>query len=147
MLTLKERLEEVMDAKEWAHADVMRISGMTSSVVSQWRGKGDKEIKSIAKIEAVLRLQKESGYSAVWIATGKGPKFAADCDWFPDPANPFRSSGRRREWPFPKIPVERWWRLSEVARAEVQGFALGVAASEEPGGLGGVPPAASPGSR
>jgi hypothetical protein len=76
MATLKERLEEVMDAMGWEHRDVMRASGQTSSVVSQWLGKGSKEIKSIGKLEAVLGIERESGYSALWVGKGLGPKMA-----------------------------------------------------------------------
>lgn len=74
MTSLTERLREVMDACAWEHADVMRISGETSSVVSQWLGKGSKEIKSIGKISAALNLAAASGYAPLWIAKGQGPK-------------------------------------------------------------------------
>ena len=76
MATLKERLEEVMQAKGWEHADVVKVSRQSSSVVSQWLGKGSKEIKSIGKLEAALYLERASGDSALWIAKGDGPKMA-----------------------------------------------------------------------
>jgi transcriptional regulator with XRE-family HTH domain len=76
MAKLSERLQEVMDAKGWTHADLVRISQQSSSVVSQWLGKGSKEIKSIGKLGAALRLSEASGYSAVWIAEGVGPRMA-----------------------------------------------------------------------
>lgn len=66
-----------MDAKQWEHADLMRVSGRSSSVVSQWLGKGSKDIKEIGKLEAALYLERASGYSALWIAKGIGPKFVA----------------------------------------------------------------------
>ena len=66
-----------MAAKGWQHADVVRVSGQSSSVVSQWRGVGNgKIIKSIGKIEAAQRLEAASGYAALWIAKGEGPKMA-----------------------------------------------------------------------
>lgn len=74
MATLQQRLEEVMRAKNWDHADVMRVSGQSSSVVSQWLGKGSKDIKEIGKLEAAIYLERASGYSALWIAKGLGPK-------------------------------------------------------------------------
>lgn len=58
----------------WEHADVVRVSGQSSSVVSQWLGKGSKPIHSITKVEAAVRLADASGFSAVWIASGKGPR-------------------------------------------------------------------------
>jgi hypothetical protein len=75
-MTLQERLEEVMRTMKWAHADLVRVSGQSSSVVSQWLGKGSKTIHTIGKIEAALRIAEASGYSATWIAKGIAPKRA-----------------------------------------------------------------------
>ena len=75
MLSLTERLQEIMAAKGWQHADLMRVSGQSSSVVSQWLGKGSKDIKSITKLEAIIGIARESGYSMLWIAEGRGPRF------------------------------------------------------------------------
>lgn len=74
MSTLKERLEEVMAAKDWRNRDIERVSQQSSSVVSQWLGNGSKIIKTIGKMEAAQRLADASGYTALWIATGQGPK-------------------------------------------------------------------------
>jgi len=74
MATLIERLERVMAEKNWEHADLMRVSGQSSSVVSQWLGKGSKEIKTIGKHEAAEAIARESGFSALWIAKGLGPE-------------------------------------------------------------------------
>ena len=74
--TLIQRLAEVMQAKDWTHADLMRVSGQSSSVVSQWLGKGTKTIHTIGKLEAAERLEAETGFSALWIAKGIGPKMA-----------------------------------------------------------------------
>lgn len=74
MTTLQDRPDELMQAMKWTQQDVMRISGQSSSVVSQWRGKGTKLIKTIGKIAAAEALSRASGYSALWIATGAGPK-------------------------------------------------------------------------
>lgn len=73
-MTLQERLEELMKEKGWDHADLMRVSGQSSSVVSQWLGNGSKAIKTIGKIEAAMRIAEETGYSATWIAKGIPPK-------------------------------------------------------------------------
>lgn len=73
-LTLKERLEEVMQAKSWAYADLVRESGESRSVVSQWLGRSSKIIKSIGKMQAAERLEVASGFRALWIAKGAGPK-------------------------------------------------------------------------
>lgn len=77
MSTLKERLEEVMGSMNWRNKDVERISGQSSSVVSQWLGGGSKIIKTIGKMEAADKLGAASGYSPLWIATGVGAKMEA----------------------------------------------------------------------
>jgi transcriptional regulator with XRE-family HTH domain len=74
MAKLEDRLREVMQAHGWEHADVVRISGQSSSVVSQWLGGGNKEIKRIARVGAAVRLAEASGFRAEWIAEGTGPK-------------------------------------------------------------------------
>lgn len=75
--TLKQRLERIMKEKGWEHGDLVRESGQSHSVVSQWLGKGSKEIKSIGKAEAAERLSAATGYRAVWIAKGTGPERGA----------------------------------------------------------------------
>jgi transcriptional regulator with XRE-family HTH domain len=77
MSTLEERLREVMGAKGWERRDLVRITGQSSSVVSQWLGHGSKTIHSIQKIEAALALERASGFSAAWIAKGIGAKRVA----------------------------------------------------------------------
>lgn len=74
MPSLIERLQEIMQACEWQHADLVRISGQSSSVVSQWLGKGSKEIKTIGRLSAVLNISQASGFAPLCIAEGKGPK-------------------------------------------------------------------------
>lgn len=76
MSDLQTRLAEVMQAMKWEHADLVRVSKQSSSVVSQWLGKGSKTkiIKSIGKLEAAIYIERESGYSALWVAKNLGPK-------------------------------------------------------------------------
>lgn len=64
-----------MENMAWDHAKLMAVTGQSSSVVSQWLGKGSKLIKSIGKMEAAEAIERESGYSALWVAKGLGPKF------------------------------------------------------------------------
>ena len=74
--TLIDRLEEVMAAKDWSYADLVRHSGESRSVVSQWLGRSSKVIHSIGKMQAAERLEEASGYAALWIAKGVGDKMA-----------------------------------------------------------------------
>lgn len=95
MTALSTRLEEIMAAKGWKHADLMRVSGQSSSVVSQWLGKGSKDIKSITKIDAIMGIARESGYSMLWIAEGRGPKFVSEQQLLASepPAKPYNLEG------------------------------------------------------
>lgn len=76
MSTLEDRLREVMAAMNWTRNDLKRVSGMSSSVVSQWMGQGSKPIHTMGKIEAATAIERASGFSAAWIAKGLGPKRA-----------------------------------------------------------------------
>lgn len=71
---LKERLQEVMDAMEWEYADLVSAAGVSHSVVSQWLGRGSKTIHSIGKMAAAERIEEKTGYAALWLAKGEGPK-------------------------------------------------------------------------
>lgn len=74
MSTLTERLREVMATNGWEHGDLVRVSGESSSVVSQWLGKGSKEIKRLGRVSTACRIAAASGFAAPWIAEGVGPK-------------------------------------------------------------------------
>jgi hypothetical protein len=76
MASLSDRLTELMTTMGWRQTDLVRVSRQSSSVVSQWLGHGSKEIKTIGKLEAALYLERATGYSALWIAKGDGPKRA-----------------------------------------------------------------------
>ena len=74
--SLQERLAEVMDALGWVQADVERVSGASRSLVAQWLGKAKRPVKTIGNVNAAVKLQQESGYSAAWLAQGIEPKMA-----------------------------------------------------------------------
>jgi transcriptional regulator with XRE-family HTH domain len=102
MNTLIERLEAVMKEMGWERDDLVRISGQSSSVVSQWLGKGAKIIKTIGKMEAAEKLADASGYSALWIAKGMGEKkqthkAASAIDWRTEAHN-LAASHPRADW-------------------------------------------------
>lgn len=74
MSTLQHRLERIMEEMRWTRAQLVEASGESSSVVSQWLGKGSKIIKTMGSLRAALRLQERTGYNALWIATGEPPE-------------------------------------------------------------------------
>lgn len=108
-----------MAAKGWEHADLVKHSGESSSVVSQWLGKGSKEIKSIGKLEAALNIEAASGYSALWVAKGKGPKMAGE-------RFNARSAHATDKWPFERLTAKQWERLKPEKQGLIEGFALGL---------------------
>jgi hypothetical protein len=58
----------------WKPPDLVRVSGLSRSAVAQWLGKGSKLIKTIGNMEAAEAIEQASGFCALWIATGAGPK-------------------------------------------------------------------------
>lgn len=78
MSTLIERLKEVMAAKGWnTPQQLADVSGVSRSAAAQWLGQGSKIIHSIGNMEAAENLERETGYRALWIAKGQGPKFVS----------------------------------------------------------------------
>lgn len=117
--TLQERMAEVMKEMSWDHADVMRVTKQSSSLVSQWIGiNTSKTIKSIGKFEAAERMQAQSGYRALWIARGIGPKRVAD-------AAPMGSAA------VPGSLIQRIEALDEPDRAALLGAVDGMLMSYE----------------
>lgn len=76
MKPLIERIQELMAAKSWDVEKVAQVADVSASAVYQWLGHGTKTIHSIGKIEAAIRLERASGFSALWLAKGVGPKMA-----------------------------------------------------------------------
>lgn len=63
----------------WDRGDLLRVTGESSSVISQWLGKGNgPTIHTIGRVSSALKLSAASGYSALWLACGEGPKMASD---------------------------------------------------------------------
>lgn len=62
----------------WNDTQMAKAAGVSRSAVSQWAGKGSKIIHTIGDVEVALNLERETGYSALWIAKGVGPEKAKD---------------------------------------------------------------------
>ncbi|MGJ7500098.1 hypothetical protein ACSFBF_07035 [Variovorax sp. ZT5P49] len=78
MKTLVERVQELMDVMHWDVEKVATTAGVSASAVYQWLGHGTKTIHSIGKIDAAIYLERASGFSALWLAKGLGPKMARE---------------------------------------------------------------------
>ncbi len=94
MSTLEERIAEVMASTGRSISDLAAIAEVSTSAVSQW---ASGETKSI-KLEPAIRLQNALGYSALWLANGKGAKRLTP----PQEAEP-EFAGRSR--PVKHIPI------------------------------------------
>jgi hypothetical protein len=83
MSTLEERIREVMHVTGMDERTIAKACGVTPSAVYQWLGHGSKPINSIGDIEVATKLMHATGFCALWISKGKGPKLAADAPHHP----------------------------------------------------------------
>ncbi|NLX17402.1 MAG: helix-turn-helix transcriptional regulator [Ramlibacter sp.] len=97
-MNLDERIQILMRENDWDVAAVARIAGVSSSAVSQWLGRGNKQTKAIANVDVAERLSRASGYTALWIAKGLGTRFRDEFapTEFP-PHDPYEDCSKREE--------------------------------------------------
>lgn len=72
MLTLAQRLQEVLDAGH-TRADLARFAGVTEAAVTHWMNGHTRSLKGVT----TARLEQRTGFRAAWIASGRGPKLVA----------------------------------------------------------------------
>ena len=77
MPALADRMKELESQFGLTVGEIAKLCGVTSSAVSQWFGKGDKPSKEIGSVRAAVMLERRTGWSALWIAYGEGPKICA----------------------------------------------------------------------
>lgn len=73
MNQLTNRIVEAIDSTDLKDAEIARQAGVSRTAVYQWRAGLIKGIRA----ETATNLEKVTGYSAVWITTGRGEKFAS----------------------------------------------------------------------
>lgn len=71
-MALSDRIQEIV-AAGYKKSAIAKAAGKSAAAVSQWLSGETKEIKA----DSAAGIQAVTGFSAVWIATGKGPKMAA----------------------------------------------------------------------
>lgn len=71
--TLQERIAELMAAADLTVGGLANIAGVTSSAATQWKDGPTKTLKT----GPATKISAATGFSAMWIATGEGPKMAA----------------------------------------------------------------------
>jgi transcriptional regulator with XRE-family HTH domain len=101
-MALHDRIKEAVEKSGKTRAEIARLCGVTNAAVTQWLDGTTKSLKA----EKALALERATGYRANWLSSGKGPKLLAD------PAEPY--------WPFTKVPIERFLRLTDDDKGYVQ---------------------------
>lgn len=71
-MALSDRILEIV-AAGYKKSAIARAAGKSAAAVTQWISGETKEIKA----DSAAGIQAVTGFSAVWIATGKGPKMVA----------------------------------------------------------------------
>lgn len=74
MSTLQERIAELMRETGATHADLMRVTKLTSPAISFIIRGPTKSLKTVT----ATRLERAYGYSAAWLSEGTLPKKVAD---------------------------------------------------------------------
>lgn len=72
-MALKDRIQEIVDAG-FSRAALAKAAKKTNAAVTHWLSGASVEIKA----NSAAGVQTLTGFSAVWIATGKGPKMAQE---------------------------------------------------------------------
>ena len=72
-MPLSDRIQEVIKAG-FTRTQIAKAAGKSQGAVTQWISGDAKELKS----DSAAGIQALTGFSAVWLATGKGPRMAAD---------------------------------------------------------------------
>ena len=74
MTVLADRMKELEDQFGLTVGEIAKLCGVTSSAVSQWFGTKGKASNEIGSVRAAVMLERRTGWSALWIAYGEGPK-------------------------------------------------------------------------
>jgi hypothetical protein len=124
-LDLKARLRAVMDEMKWSRADLVREAEVSSPLVSQWLGGGSNPVTEMKKLDPAVRLEKKTGFSALWIAQGIGPRHVERDS---QAAQQFSAGGEAPAWPFQNIDPATWWGLDPDLRRRIEAMIEGAIA-------------------
>ena len=118
-MTLNTRIKEAIDGSGKSRADIARACGVTQASVTFWLDGTTKSLKA----DTALALEQATGYRALWILKGLGPR---------------KVEAAPMAWPFPKVPLERIEALDEDDQGYVQRQLLKAVAECEGGEATGV---------
>lgn len=124
MSTLRERLALALAKKRGgSQADLARACSVSSASVADWFSGQTKTLKAGSLLAAAryLKVRPE------WLQTGLGAMH-------PDQEPPTEVVAREpdppwADWPFAKLTPSQWRALTAEQRAQIEGFAMGVAMS------------------
>lgn len=108
MEELERRLREFMAATGLTQARMVEIAKTTDAAVSQWLGAGSKPTKTLS-IGPAVRLERETGWSSLWLALGEGPKQVAP-----------KVVGLTHVWPFRLVSQDDYNALEPEERGVAQ---------------------------
>lgn len=100
MSSLAERLREAMDIAGVKQVELARAAGIKPPSVADWLNGKTKNIRG-ANLVSVAQLL---NVSEAWLADGTMP----------------RERKLDSDWPFPRIPKQRYYALSEAQRAGIE---------------------------
>lgn len=75
-MALKDRIEEILGTSGLSKGALAEVAGVSAGAVSLWLNESPSGTKSL-KAGTAEKIQAKTGFSAVWVATGKGPKMAS----------------------------------------------------------------------
>lgn len=113
-MTLSTRIAEAIKESGKSKADIARACAVSPASVTFWLNGETKSLKA----ETALALEQATGYRAIWLLKGVGPR---------------RVAAPELKWPFPKVPLERVEALDEEDRGYVQRRLLQAVAECESG--------------
>ena len=73
-MSLATRIQEVRKSTKLNKVQFRRLAGVSHAAVGQWESGSTGALK----FSILMRIEKETGYRASWIDTGKGEKFVDD---------------------------------------------------------------------
>jgi len=115
-MDLKTRIELLQTETKLSVIDIARICGITASAVRQWLGQADPPTQRIGSLKAALKLQDATGFHALWLAEGEGPRKVPTVP-APKTAEVIRIEP---EWPFELVPRDRYFGLPPGERFVAQ---------------------------
>jgi hypothetical protein len=125
-LDLKARLKVVMDEMKWSRADLVREAEASSSLVSQWLGNGSRPVSQMKDLKPAERLEKKTGFKALWIAQGIGPRYVDRDEG--STHDQLVQGGEGPAWPFQNIDPSTWWSLDPELRRRIEAMIEGAIA-------------------